>query len=363
MGRWEVTRTIGISASVSIDFVLNTRGSLSGGSTSGLNLDGCAFSGVLSAGEQSDPAAITLTATVLMGGCKNATLKDIYHPTFTIRDGQMSMAFALVRGGPAVFVVDGLKHVSLLGAGATSEILDSRLPGHWQSGAGSVSAALDLTRIGGISGTVTAPGLSGCKFAGSVPPRGAFENGEGEFAGIGSAKMTACGDATRNRTYAVILGATPQSLSLAFIDIADESELFSVEGMTRSALLGVTPASRGATGGMWYVPNESGWGLSLTLGTTSAKIPFVVLYVYSGATPTWYVMPSGTWTADARFEGDLYVTTGTDWRTFTFTPGTVTKVGQLSMTFSSDDSAKLEYTVTDSTGTHPVAKTMQKQAF
>ena len=361
LGRWEL-RTTGFYASVTLRGTGGIGGGFSGSAPSGMNLDGCAFSGTLSA-ERFDQTGTTAHGTALMSWCKNPALNGLRDAAIAIHGGQMSITFAIVPGGQPLFVVDGLRQRILLGAGATSEILDSRLPGHWQGSAGNVSAGLGLTRIGGISGTVTGPGLSGCKFAGSIPPAGAFENDEGAFLGIGAARMTACSDATRNRTYAVLLGATPQSLSFAFIDISDESELFSVEGMTRSALLGVTPASRGATAGMWYVPNESGWGLSLTLGLTTAKIPFVVLYVYSGATPTWYVMPSGTWTADARFEGDLFATTGTDWRTSTFTPGTVTKVGRLSMTFSSDDSAKLEYTVTDSTGTHPVVKTMQKQTF
>jgi hypothetical protein len=98
-------------------------------------------------------------------------------------------------------------------------------------------------------------------------------------------------------------------------------------------------------------------------GRADARIPFVVLFVYPGTTPTWHVMPGGAWTHDSHFEGDLYVTTGSDWRLPTFTPGAVTKVGRLAMTFTSDEAGTLEYTITEGTRTRSVSKAMQKQQF
>ena len=94
-------------------------------------------------------------------------------------------------------------------------------------------------------------------------------------------------------------------------------------------------------------------------GFSSIKL---MSYDAAGA-PTWYVMPGGAWTNDTRFEGDLYATTGSDWRVHDFTPGTVTKVGRLSMTFTSNTAGTLEYTITDATGPHNISKAMQKQQF
>ena len=255
-----------------------------------------------------------------------------------------------------------VRNGALLGA-AGNRIVSPDIPGHWDGTSDGVHASLDLAVDGSFNGSVSGPGLSGCAFKGQLRPREAFDNDADSFSGLTLGTMSGCADATLNTSYVAFIGATPEVMSISFIRVSDERSVFEVEGMTRMSGAVSVGASAVARAGMWYVPNESGWGLSLTLGATVVRIPFVVLYVYSGSTPTWYVMPSGTWTADNRFEGDLYVTTGSDWRTPAFTPGSVNKTGRLAMTFTSNSAATLEYTIADSTGTRTVSQVMQKQAF
>jgi hypothetical protein len=238
-------------------------------------------------------------------------------------------------------------------------IVDSRIPGHWQGTTAAFAAAVDLEATGQLTGSVSGPGMSGCRFAGLIPPALAVLNQEGFFVAAGPELMVGCADATLNVTYIAFVEATPENFLLRFISaLPDGRGAFTVSGMTRTGA-----DAREAKAGMWQTPGENGWGLSVVIGDTSARIPFVVLFVYSGTSPTWYVMPGGTWTNDTRFEGDLYVTTGSDWRLPVFTPGTVTKAGRLAMTFTSDDAGTLDYTITDSSGAHSVSKTVGKQQF
>jgi hypothetical protein len=255
----------------------------------------------------------------------------------------------------------------LLGSAGSGGIVSPDIPGGWQgSNADGVSVSLDLAVNGIFSGSVSGHGFDGCKLIGVIPPKEAFDNDPGEFSGFGPGGLVGCTDATRNGVFAVFLGATPQQLSVALLRLDNEDTVFSVEEMTRAPLLGANGVdARTAKMGMWNSPSASGWGLSLTVGKTSARIPFVVLYVYSGKAPTWYVMPSGTWSDDNNFSGDLYATTGTDWRAGTFDPASVAvkKVGTLSMTFTSSDAGRLTYDVKDSTGDNVISSPMAKQLF
>jgi hypothetical protein len=245
---------------------------------------------------------------------------------------------------------------SLPSSARSDTIEDSRIPGRWHGTSGDFGTVIDLDPGGRVTGSVSGPGMSGCTFGAAIPPALAL-NQQGAFAGAGVALMGACADATLNVTYAVLLEAMPDTLTLRFVSgLPDQRGAFIVRRMTRDD-------PREAKAGMWQSPKESGWGVSIVAGGTDERIPFVVLFVYSDTSPAWYVMPGGAWTGDNHFEGDLYVTTGSDWRLPAFTPGTVGKVGRLALTFTSNDAGTLEYTITDSTGTHAVTKAIQKQQF
>jgi len=90
--------------------------------------------------------------------------------------------------------------------------------------------------------------------------------------------------------------------------------------------------------GLWYDPDESGWGLSIS--QQGDKL-FAVLFVYDSSNrPTWYVAsdidtPSGTvFTPFLSVSGKLYRTSG-PWFGGTFDPHavTMTEVGTLTLGF------------------------------
>jgi hypothetical protein len=102
--------------------------------------------------------------------------------------------------------------------------------------------------------------------------------------------------------------------------------------------------------GMWFVPSESGWGLS---AIEQGDIVFATLYVYDAAgKPHWYVASalaqSGS-TADgtAVNSGPLYEATGPYFGSASFDPAAVhyRQVGTMSFQVRSPGSGVLSYTV------------------
>jgi len=68
------------------------------------------------------------------------------------------------------------------------------------------------------------------------------------------------------------------------------------------------PAQRMALGaGLWWNPANSGWGISITQHAGGQM--FVVWFTYDAAgSPTWFVMPGGTWTTSDTYDGRIYRT-------------------------------------------------------
>jgi hypothetical protein len=109
---------------------------------------------------------------------------------------------------------------------------------------------------------------------------------------------------------------------------------------------------------LWWNPSESGWGMSITQHTSTL---FAAWYVYGpSGSPTWLVMPGGTWTSPTSITGDLYSTSGPP-STGPFDPNQVTKlrVGSATIAFSAVDQAVLSYTVNGVAGT----KAIQREDF
>ena len=108
---------------------------------------------------------------------------------------------------------------------------------------------------------------------------------------------------------------------------------------------------------MWWNPNESGWGISITQHADGQM--FAAWYNYnSSGNPAWIVMPAGTWTSPTTITGDLYATTGTSW-TGPWNPVSTTLVGKATFTFTASDRATLSYVVNGIPG----AKQIQRQPF
>ncbi len=109
---------------------------------------------------------------------------------------------------------------------------------------------------------------------------------------------------------------------------------------------------------IWWNPEESGWGL--TLSHHNDKV-FGVWYVYdTDGKPLWVVMPDGTFSADGRtFSGDLYRTTGPSYKDlqFRWDRVKVTKIGTARIDFAADDeNATVTYTIDGTTYTKSITR-------
>ena len=112
-------------------------------------------------------------------------------------------------------------------------------------------------------------------------------------------------------------------------------------------------------GDLWWVPSESGWGLTIT---QQYRQLFVVWYAYRNGAPTWYVMPAGTWSDSQTWTGAVYRTSyphpffGSG-----FDPRAVgTEVaGSLALRFNGSTSATMTYTVDGVSG----SKSISRQPF
>lgn len=113
--------------------------------------------------------------------------------------------------------------------------------------------------------------------------------------------------------------------------------------------------------GLWWHPAESGWGINFN---QQGNTLFGTLFTYDQAgKPLWLVMSNGQRQQDGNtFLGDLFQTTGPAFNATPFTPITaanVTKVGSMSVAFSSPTSANLGYSFNGVT----VSKAIQPQVF
>ena len=115
----------------------------------------------------------------------------------------------------------------------------------------------------------------------------------------------------------------------------------------------VTPASNYSD--IWWNPNESGWGVTITQHPTTNKA-FVVWYTYdpraSDASspgnfkPLWIVLPDSQWTTPTHFTGTVYVTVGTPFaQNWNSSAIHATPVGTFSFDFSSSSAGTFTYTI------------------
>lgn len=100
---------------------------------------------------------------------------------------------------------------------------------------------------------------------------------------------------------------------------------------------------------LWWNPAQSGWGLSLTRHASGQL--FGVWFTYDAqGDPTWRVMPGGTWTDARTFSATIYATRGPAFFSGPpFDPSrvTVTPVGQATLVFDDDGSARFRYRLDD----------------
>jgi len=114
--------------------------------------------------------------------------------------------------------------------------------------------------------------------------------------------------------------------------------------------------------GLWYNPQESGWGLSLHQGAT--WVMFGLLFVYDGGNrPEWYSIQGGQWTSYTQWSGTVFRTTGPAFSSsFNASQVAYVEAGTASLDFTqtpgNEGKARFSYTVNGVSAT----KTIQRLA-
>jgi lysyl endopeptidase len=116
--------------------------------------------------------------------------------------------------------------------------------------------------------------------------------------------------------------------------------------------------------GLWWNPDESGWGLNTT---HQGNLIFATLFTYApDGQPLWLVasglvgsMSSSYYGVDYRYTGALYHTRGPAFNKVPWSPIEAREVGTMTLMWTSPDVATLTYTFNGST----VTKLVQRQVF
>jgi hypothetical protein len=109
---------------------------------------------------------------------------------------------------------------------------------------------------------------------------------------------------------------------------------------------------------MWYLPSESGWGVSFTQHPGTNQV-YAVWYTYDPRLPDpsapgrfkplWIVMPGGVWTTPTSITGPVYITRG---QPLGASSG-LTQVGSFAFSFQGTSWATFTYSISPPAGLAP----------
>jgi YVTN family beta-propeller protein len=121
---------------------------------------------------------------------------------------------------------------------------------------------------------------------------------------------------------------------------------------------GTTPTLPGALSGLWWNPNESGWGVHFTQRGNNI---FAAWYTYdTSGNPKWYVASNcaGAGSTSGTCSGTLYEVSGPVFFGTTFNPSLVNAVatGSLQVSFQGTGNALMSYTVAGQSRTVPIVR-------
>ena len=155
-----------------------------------------------------------------------------------------------------------------------------------------------------------------------------------------------------------------QTIRLKFTALTDFSNNtnFRIDDVSLSTSADASSSSSNYSD-IWWNPLESGWGLTIADHQTQL---FAVWYTYrQDGSPTWFVIPGGTFTAGRRlFAGDIYQTTGPPYTgAFDATQVRATKVGTANIDFAPPGLAAGSALFTYSVGSVSGSKQIQRQPF
>ncbi len=132
-------------------------------------------------------------------------------------------------------------------------------------------------------------------------------------------------------------------------------------GCSAALLTGAAPNAPGALSGLWWNPNESGWGVSFS---QRRNVVFAAWYTYDASgNPKWYVasdcaMPSGSTGTTGTCNGSLYEVSGPTFFGAPFNPSLVhvATAGTLQVSFQDANTASMSYTVAGQSRTVPIVR-------
>jgi hypothetical protein len=232
----------------------------------------------------------------------------------------------------------------------------------------------DITDAANYLGSVFQPGQGAAGFAASPSSISFGSRAVGSSGGGTTLSLSNTGTGTLNilgitssSSDFVIASGCPASLAPAAVCFVTVTFAPKVAGPISGSLTiqtNTTPASTqlavsgigiGPYTGLWWNPNESGWGMSLTQQGVNI---FLAWYTYdqSGA-PIWYVM-SACRVAGKGCGGDIYAVAG---GTSMAVPWNgvaklVTKVGTGSLAFTDNDNGVFTYSLNGANGVKNIAR-------
>jgi len=115
------------------------------------------------------------------------------------------------------------------------------------------------------------------------------------------------------------------------------------------------PAATAPYTGLWWNPNESGWGMSVT---RHGSLNFVAVYSYDqNGEPIWYVISNCPIMGDSC-TGDLYAVSGGTPPTAPWNGAgkVVSKVGAGTLTFADADNGTFDFIIDGSIGSKPITR-------
>lgn len=120
--------------------------------------------------------------------------------------------------------------------------------------------------------------------------------------------------------------------------------------------LAASPAPLEDYTGMWFNPDEPGWGVSIV--QNAANRVFATWYTHDANNqPMWIVLPEGVWRTAVAFEGALYRATGSAFdRPYDRAKFSVAGVGTGRIEFGHGDSATVTFTMDGKTVTKSIRR-------
>lgn len=177
------------------------------------------------------------------------------------------------------------------------------------------------------------------------------------FTPIGAANVSRVG--TMTLTFSGDTGTLAYSVNGVNVSKTIQKQVFG----PRAATCQGSTADRASLGNyqdLWWNAAESGWGLNVT---HQGDTIFATLFTYdAGGQGMWLVLSAGARQADGSYLGELYRTTGPAFNAQPFTPisaANVTRVGTMSLRFSSGTSGTLTYSFNGTS----VTKAITRQQF